>query len=54
MGDIKSRDAFTAIEEYILKSKDRVILANLNTNSIRNKFSSLQELISNNIRRISH
>ena len=32
-----------------MKNKDRVILANLNINSIRNKFSSLQELVSNNI-----
>ena len=36
-------------KEYWLKSSIRVILANSNINSIRNKFSSLKELVSNNI-----
>ena len=32
-----------------MKNKDKVVLATLNINSIRNKFSSLLEIISNNI-----
>ena len=32
-----------------MKNANKVILANLNINSIPNKFSSLKELVSNNI-----
>ena len=49
IGDIKSKDALNAIVEYRFKNKDRVTLANLNINSIRNKFSSPLELVSSNI-----
>ena len=47
--DTDTDNAFNSIEEYRLKNSNRVILANLNINSIRNKFSSLKELISKNI-----
>ena len=42
-------NAFSSIKDYRVKNSNRVILANLNINSIRNKFSSLKELVSNNI-----
>ena len=47
--DTNSDNAFNSIKEYRLKNSNKVILATLNINSIRNKFSSLKELVSNNI-----
>ena len=37
------------IKQYRLKNTNKVILAHLNINSIRNKFSCLKELVSDNI-----
>ena len=48
-GDTYTDNAFNSIKEYRLKNSNRVTFATLNINSIRNKFSSLKELISNNI-----
>ena len=45
----KDNNAFDTIKEYRMKNVNKVILANLNINSIPNKFSSLKELVSNNI-----
>ena len=45
----ETEDAFTFIKKYRSKNNGKVILANLNLNSIPNKFSSLKEIISNNI-----
>ena len=45
--DIK--DAKTTISEYRIKNKDKVVLATLNINSLRNKLSSLTEIVSNNL-----
>ena len=42
-------DIITELSKYRVKNKDKVVLATLNINSIRNKFSSLLEIISNNI-----
>ena len=44
-----NKNAFDLIKEYRLKNTNKVILAHLNINSIRNKFSSLKELVSDNI-----
>ena len=42
-------DIITELSKYRVKNKDKVVLATLNINSIRNKFSSLLKIISNNI-----
>ena len=42
-------DIITEVSKCRVKNKDKVVLATLNINSIRNKFSSLLEIISNNI-----
>ena len=42
-------DISTELSKYRVKNKDKIILATLNINSIRNKFSSLSEIIANNI-----
>ena len=43
------KDAETLISEYRTKNKDKVVLTTLNINSLRNKFTSLMELVSGNI-----
>ena len=43
------KDAKTLISEYKTKNNHKVVLATLNNNSIRNKFTSLMELVSGNI-----
>ena len=45
----ETEDAFTFIKKYISKNDIKVILANLNLNSISNKFLSLKATISNDI-----
>ena len=45
----KDNNAFDTIKEYRKKNVNKVILPKLNINSIPNKFSSLKELVSNNI-----
>ena len=45
----KDIDISKSLVAYREKNKDKVILATLNINSIRNKFSSLTEIISQNI-----
>ena len=47
--DDTDKDAKTLISEYRTKNKDKVVLATLNINSLRNKFTSLMELVSGNI-----
>ena len=47
--DDTDKDSKTLISEYRAKNKDKVVLATLNINSLRNKFSSLMELVSGNI-----
>ena len=47
--DDTGKDAKTLISEYRTKNKDKVVLATLNINSLRNKFTSLMELVSGNI-----
>ena len=42
-------NAFDLIKEYRIKNVNKVILAHLNINSIRNKFSCLKELVSDKI-----
>ena len=42
-------NAFDLIKEYRIKNANKVILAHLNINSIRNKFSCLKELVSDDI-----
>ena len=42
-------DIITELFKYRVKNKNKVVLATHNINSIRNKFSSLLEIISNNI-----
>ena len=37
------------LSKYRVKNKDKIILGTLNINSIRNTFSSLAEIVSNNI-----
>ena len=44
-----TKDAKTLISDYRAKNCDKVIIATLNLNSLPNKFSSLAEIISNNI-----
>ena len=44
-----NENAFDLIKQNRLKNKDKVILAHLNINSIRNKFTCLKELVSDNI-----
>ena len=44
-----NKNAFDLIKEYRLKNTNKVILAHLNMNSIRNKFSCLKGLVSDNI-----
>ena len=39
----------TKLTEYRTKNLNRIVLATLNINSIRNKFSSLSEIVSDNI-----
>ena len=39
----------TELTEYRTKNLNRIVLATLNINSIRNKFSSLSEIVSDNI-----
>ena len=43
------KDAKTLISEYRIKNKNKVVLATLNINSLRNKFTSLMEIVSGNI-----
>ena len=45
----ETEDAFTFYRKYKSKNNGKVILANLNLNSIPNKFSSLKNIISKNI-----
>ena len=47
--DDTGKDAKTLISEYRTKNKDKVVLATLNINSWRNKFTSRMELVSGNI-----
>ena len=42
-------DIATELTEYRAKNINKIVLATLNINSIRNKFSSLAEIVSNNI-----
>ena len=42
-------NAFDLIKEYRIKNANKVTLSHLNINSIRNKFSCLKELVSDNI-----
>ena len=44
-----NENAFDLIKQNRLKNKNKVILAHLNINSIRNKFTCLKELVSDNI-----
>ena len=44
-----NENAFDLINQNRLKNKNKVILAHLNINSIRNKFTCLKELVSDNI-----
>ena len=44
-----TKDAKTLISDYRAKNCDKVVIATLNLNSLPNKFSSLAEIISNNI-----
>ena len=46
--EVDIKDAKTTISEYRIKNKDKVVLATLNINSLRNKLSSL-DIVSNNI-----
>ena len=45
----ESVEALTFLKEYRSRNKDKVIIANININSIRNKISSLKEIISKNV-----
>ena len=47
--EVCTKDAKTLISEYRAKNCDKVVIATLNLNSLPNKFSSLAEIISNNI-----
>ena len=42
-------DIAIELSEYRAKNMNKIVLATLNINSIRNKFSSLAEIVSNNI-----
>ena len=44
-----NENAFDLIKQYRLKNTNKVILAHLNINSIKNKFTCLKELVSDNI-----
>ena len=45
----EAADISTELSKYRIRNKYEIILATLNINSIRNKFSSLLEIIANNI-----
>ena len=47
--DDTDKDAKTLISEYRIKNNNKVVLATLNINSLRNKFTSLMEIVSGNI-----
>ena len=47
--EVDIKNAKTAISEYRIKNKDKVVLATLNINSLRNKVSTLTEIVSNNL-----
>ena len=47
--DDTDKDAKTLISEYRIKNNNKVVLATLNINSLRNKFTSLVDLVSGNI-----
>ena len=44
-----TRDAKTLISEYRVSNSEKVVFATLNINSLQNKFSSLADLVANNI-----
>ena len=46
---IKNNNIIHELTKYRSKNMNKIVLATLNINSIRNKFSSLCEIVSNNI-----
>ena len=46
--DDTDKDTKTLISEYRIKNNNKVVLASLNINSLRNKFTSLMEIVSGN------